>query len=253
MTSQRIRQRQQYAAELEAAVAATGEDPLLIALRTNAATRDGADALIRQLIAYGRHFTGQRPDYTWEVLAEAGGLTYSTARRAVTQGDIDQVKVSLADPRRWPAAVANLQVHRAHAALEAFGLSDPPQGLDADAEYTWWQAEVERLRASDARAERDKAPDVYLAVVRWRQAWLDAIYPRAQHYRRIGTRLQELAKIQHDDDPVKRHVPDEAEQLADMIDTLTELRDQLAPAESHNDEMKEPGWFDPPGTTNPVG
>jgi hypothetical protein len=211
-------------------VADTGEDPLLVALRTTATTRDDAEDLVRRLIAYGRHFTGQRPDYTWESLAEAGGLTYSTARRTVTQDDVDQVKTALDNPRyRWPAAVANLDVHRAHAVLDEFGFTDAPRDLDADAEFWWWKDKVHVLRRDTrSKADTELMEKVQHAAQHWRTTWLNAIYPRAQHYRRLATQLGELADAQHHIDPSQRHVPDEADQLTTIIEKLTDLRDQIA-------------------------
>src|ERR1700754_4082980 len=221
--SQRARQRQKYAANLKLVVADTGEDPLLAALRFTASSRDCAEDLVRRLIAYGRHFTGQRPDYTWETLAEASGLTYSTARRTVTQGDIDHVKTALDNPRPpWHAAVANPDVHRAHVALEEFRFTDAPRDLDADAEFLWWRSKVHALRTHAAKTRRqagtDLAQQVENAVQHWRTSCLNANYPRAQHYRRLATQLIELAESQHQDDPGRRHVPDEADQLTAIIE-----------------------------------
>lgn len=229
VTRQRARQRQDYAAAVRATFDATGEDPLLAALRAAASTRDDAADLLRRLIAYGRHFTGQRPDYTWENLAEAGGLTYSTARRTVTQDDVDQVKTALDNPRyRWPSAVANLDVHRAHAVLDGFAIADAPRDLEADAEFLWWKGKVHALRR-DARSKADTVlmEKVQDAVQHWRTTWLNAIYPRAQHYRRLSTQLGELADTQHHEDPSQRYVPNEADQLTAIIEKLTDLRDQL--------------------------
>lgn len=76
--------REDYAENLRTRAEATDTDPLLAELQGAAQRRDDGAAHVRSLLAYGRHYTGSRPDYTWEALAEAAGLPYSTARRMVT-------------------------------------------------------------------------------------------------------------------------------------------------------------------------
>lgn len=217
------RQRQEYALRLRAAVSGSGEDPLLAALRMAAAAAERAEDDVRRLIAYGRNCTGNRPDYTWERLAEAGGLTYSTARRLVSTDDIDSVKASLDSARhRWPAGMAHLDVHRTHAALLAFGF-DAPRGLDADAEYQWWTGKAAQICADD----EDLARQVREAADAWHTAWLTVIYPRGGHYQRLGAQLLDLADALHHTDPRERYVPDEAAQLAVLIEELRDLHTQI--------------------------
>lgn len=83
-----VSRRADYAENLRTMLEATDEDPLLSELRSAATRRDDGQAHVRTLLAYGRHCTGARPDYTWETLAEAAGLPYSTARRTVTEHDV---------------------------------------------------------------------------------------------------------------------------------------------------------------------
>lgn len=92
---QSAEQRRAYAENLRTMLDSTGEDPLLAALRSAAARRDAAETQVRALLAYGRQFTGTRPDYTWQVLGEAAGLPYSTARRTVGEQEIETVRTAL--------------------------------------------------------------------------------------------------------------------------------------------------------------
>ena len=84
-----------YAENLRTMLDATDEDPLLAELRHAAERRDSAEAHVRSLLAYARRFTGARPDYTWESLAEAARLPYSTARRAVGEREVEMVCAAL--------------------------------------------------------------------------------------------------------------------------------------------------------------
>lgn len=93
--------REDLAHRLQAAWDGGDIDPLLGQLQAARAARDAADRKIRLLMAYGREFTGTRPDYTWESLAEAAGMPYSTARNAFDEDDISTVAATLdTEPRR---------------------------------------------------------------------------------------------------------------------------------------------------------
>lgn len=95
--------RDDYAEQLQTAVEATNDDPLLLALSSAARARAEADRQIRRLLAYGRHCTGgQRAGYSWQSLAEAAELPYATARRWVDGAVVNQVRADLG----WPPAIA---------------------------------------------------------------------------------------------------------------------------------------------------
>uniref|UniRef100_UPI003F497473 hypothetical protein n=1 Tax=Actinokineospora sp. CA-119265 TaxID=3239890 RepID=UPI003F497473 len=223
--------RVKYAENLRAMVEDTEEDPLLVELRSAAGRRDGADKHVRALLAYGRHCTGgQRSGYSWETLAEAAGMTRMTATRAVTADDVADVRAAVAIPaaERWPQAVANLDVHRAHTELLAVatehGITGPPTDLDADAERMWWLDTAERLgKDGDKRAEMR----IVWATHRWHNAWLRAVYPRAGQYNRVARTLIDLVGELKHWDPARRHVDDEVDQLDTIIETLTAARDQI--------------------------
>lgn len=88
--------REDYAENLQVLVDATNEDALLLALSTAADQREHAERLIRELLAYGRHFTGgTQPGYSWQTLANAARLSYATARRQVSDDDIAAVRNAL--------------------------------------------------------------------------------------------------------------------------------------------------------------
>ncbi|MDI2029103.1 hypothetical protein QFW96_10810 [Saccharopolyspora sp. TS4A08] len=88
--------REDYAENLQALVDATDDDELLAALSTAADQRQQAERLIRELLAYGRHFTGgTQPGYSWHTLAKAADLSYATARRQVSDDDIAAVREAL--------------------------------------------------------------------------------------------------------------------------------------------------------------
>ncbi|MFJ8364456.1 hypothetical protein [Streptomyces sp. NPDC093984] len=82
--------RTEDAADLQAQCDGLEEDPLLLALRNARARKEAAEAEIRQLLAYGREFHGQRP-YRLESLAEASGMSLSGVRTAYTRREIDAV------------------------------------------------------------------------------------------------------------------------------------------------------------------
>ncbi|RCW45148.1 hypothetical protein DFQ14_103112 [Halopolyspora algeriensis] len=93
--------RERLAQQIQAAWEGGDIDPLIGQLSEARARRDAADREIRLLMAYGREFTGTRPDYTWESLAAAAGLPYSTARNAFDEDDIATVSEILGtEPRR---------------------------------------------------------------------------------------------------------------------------------------------------------
>lgn len=91
-----------YADNLRAMIDDTGDDPLLAELRAAAARRDHAESHVRALLAYGRFFTGTRPDYTWESLGAAAGLPYSTTRRAIGDQDIAALQRALGTETHSP-------------------------------------------------------------------------------------------------------------------------------------------------------
>ncbi|MBQ0924625.1 hypothetical protein [Saccharopolyspora endophytica] len=96
--------REDYAENLQVLVDGTDEDALLLALSTAADQRDQAERLIRELLAYGRHFTGgTQPGYSWQTLANAARLPYATARRQVSDGDIAAVRDALGSTNHEPA------------------------------------------------------------------------------------------------------------------------------------------------------
>lgn len=93
--------RAEYAENLRAMCDDTDEDPLLAELRNVAGRRDSAEAHIKALMAYGRHFTGgARPGYSWPVLAEAAGLDRKTAERRVSAEDVAAVRAAVETPVR---------------------------------------------------------------------------------------------------------------------------------------------------------
>jgi hypothetical protein len=217
------RQRQDYTQALRKLVAETGEDPLLAALRTAAARRDVAERQVKALISYGRHCTGARPDYTWEALAAAAGLPYSTARKAITQADVDAMRAALDTPaQRWPTAVASLEVHRAYSELRAHGVDGVPEDLDPDTERTWWLDKADEVHDTDPSLSRR----ISWAAHHWHNRWLRVAHPRGTHYTDIGQRLREMGAAVYHWDPAQRDIPDEADELTAIIDQLTELRDQ---------------------------
>ncbi|MFJ1847436.1 hypothetical protein [Streptomyces sp. NPDC088146] len=75
---------------LEAASDGLETDPLLLALEEARARKATADAEIRQLLAYGRAFSGPRP-YRLESLAKASGMTPSGIRTAYGEAELKQV------------------------------------------------------------------------------------------------------------------------------------------------------------------
>ncbi|WP_182544496.1 hypothetical protein [Halosaccharopolyspora lacisalsi] len=88
------------AEQMQAALEGGDIDPLLGQISAARARRDEADRKIRLLMAYGREFTGTRPDYTWESLAAAARLPYSTARSTFDEDDIATVAERLeTEPR----------------------------------------------------------------------------------------------------------------------------------------------------------
>ncbi len=87
--------REAYAENLRAMIDDIDEDPLLAELRAAAGRRDDGEGHVRALLTYARRFTGSRPDYTWETLAAAAGLPYSTARRAVGEQDVAALHAAL--------------------------------------------------------------------------------------------------------------------------------------------------------------
>ncbi len=96
--------REDYAENLQGLVDATDEDELLLALSTAADQREHAERLIRELLAYGRHFTGgTQPGYSWQTLANAARLPYATARRQVSDEDIAAVRDALGATNTEPA------------------------------------------------------------------------------------------------------------------------------------------------------
>ena len=219
--------RDAYAENLRGVVEATDEDPLLVEVRAAASRRDQAVEHLRCLLAYARYRTGVRSDYSWERLGEAAGMPYSTVRRTVSAEDVARVAEILDNPaRRWPAAVVNLEVHRAYAELRALlsadgpGVAGPPAGLDADAEYRWW---LDTAQAAVERGDDTLSRRLASAAGRWHTRWLRAVYPHAQVYRRLGAQLRDLADTVHHHDPTQRHVPDEAGQLTAILDELTDL------------------------------
>ncbi|PRY35089.1 hypothetical protein [Umezawaea tangerina] len=97
--------RREYADNLRAMTDDTGEDSLLVVLRAAARHRDVNDRRIRDLLAYGRHCTGTRPDYTWDALAAAAGMPYSTVRKAIDPDDVDRVRDLLGGGRAAPPTI----------------------------------------------------------------------------------------------------------------------------------------------------
>ncbi|WP_406693328.1 hypothetical protein REH65_33450 (plasmid) [Saccharopolyspora sp. ID03-671] len=88
--------REDYAENLQGLVDATDEDELLAALSIAADQRKRAERLIRELLAYGRHFTGgTQPGYSWHTLAKAADMPYATARRQISDDDIAAVREAL--------------------------------------------------------------------------------------------------------------------------------------------------------------
>jgi hypothetical protein len=83
---------QAYADNLRAQVDDTNKDPCSPRCRSVVGQRGRAERHLKALIAYGRHGTGARPDFTWEALAQAAGLPYSTARKAIDHTDVEQVR-----------------------------------------------------------------------------------------------------------------------------------------------------------------
>ena len=84
--------RADYAENLRAMCDDTDEDPLLAELRGLARRREAIEAHVKALLAYGRHCTGgNRPGYSWPVLAAAAGLDRKTAERRVSDADVAAV------------------------------------------------------------------------------------------------------------------------------------------------------------------
>lgn len=102
-----IRQcRQDYADNLRAAWDGTDLDPLLLEIEQVRAAREDADRRLRQLVAYGREFTGPRP-YPLAALAQAAGLgSHSSASTFYGQKEIDAVATATGAKRRTRKSVS---------------------------------------------------------------------------------------------------------------------------------------------------
>ncbi|MFF2206011.1 hypothetical protein [Streptomyces sp. NPDC058145] len=85
-----LEQRKNDALGLEAAGEELGTDPLLLALEDLKAKKEAVDAQIRQLLAWGREFHGNRP-YGLEELAGRAGYSISGVRTAYGHTEIRQV------------------------------------------------------------------------------------------------------------------------------------------------------------------
>ncbi|MGX6601554.1 hypothetical protein ACWKSP_05370 [Micromonosporaceae bacterium Da 78-11] len=95
--------RARVASQLQRAWDEVGADPLLAALAAAHRRRAADEAVIRQLIAYGREFVRPRP-YVLAELAKAAGLSASGARTAYDHHDIDAVVAATgARAREWRA------------------------------------------------------------------------------------------------------------------------------------------------------
>jgi AraC-like DNA-binding protein len=93
-------QRQNDALHLEAASGDLQTDPLLLALDDLKAQKEGVDAQIRQLLAWGREFHGSRP-YGLEELARHAGYSTSGVRTAYSETEIRQVAAQIGrEPNR---------------------------------------------------------------------------------------------------------------------------------------------------------
>ncbi|MGX5183404.1 hypothetical protein ACWKT5_11440 [Streptomyces avermitilis] len=85
---------------LEAAGQELETDPLLLALDDLKAQKEAVDARIRQLLAWGREFHGNRP-YGLEELARRAGYSPSGVRTAYGETEIRQVATQIGrEPNR---------------------------------------------------------------------------------------------------------------------------------------------------------
>ncbi|MEV5177859.1 hypothetical protein AB0L10_44235 [Streptomyces flaveolus] len=93
-------QRRNDALALEAAGQEIRTDPLLLALDDLKAQKEAVDARIRQLLAFGREFHGNRP-YGLEELARHAGYSPSGVRTAYGEAEIRQVAAQISrEPNR---------------------------------------------------------------------------------------------------------------------------------------------------------
>ncbi|MGV9894160.1 hypothetical protein [Streptomyces tendae] len=87
-------QRKEDAVRLEAASDGLETDPLLLALEDLKARKETIDTQIRQMLAYGREFHGNRP-YGLQELANAAGYSFSGVRTAYGETEIRQVAAQI--------------------------------------------------------------------------------------------------------------------------------------------------------------
>ncbi|MFF9171767.1 MULTISPECIES: hypothetical protein [unclassified Streptomyces] len=100
-------QRKRDALHLESASDDLKVDPLLLALDDLKAQKEAVDAQIRQLLAWGREFHGNRP-YGLEELARHAGYSASGVRTAYGETEIRQVSAQIGrDPNRPRRGTSN--------------------------------------------------------------------------------------------------------------------------------------------------
>jgi hypothetical protein len=115
-------------------------DPLLTALAEARRARERVDAVIRQLVAYGREFVQPRP-YTLADLAEATGMSISGIRTGYDHRDVDTVtEATGAKAREWRA----------------------PESTDTDPAAL--RELLDDLERRSPAATRDRVSQVYLAL-----------------------------------------------------------------------------------------